>query len=130
MKSVTMFRRYKNRDGLEVELPEEIFEGIKKQIARFYPRECGGIFVGKIDKGNIAVIEEMMVPKGFWSTSVLFKRLAGFLNKWLDRVFKQSAGETIYLGEWHSHPDASPVPSLTDFTTMRRIAANTDTRIQ
>ncbi|MFN4314356.1 MAG: Mov34/MPN/PAD-1 family protein [Chitinophagaceae bacterium] len=124
-----MFREYKNKDGLCVLVPDKIFDDVKRYIVNHYPNECGGVFVGKIE-GDTATIEKMMVPQRFRSTPLFFTRIADFINKWLVRVFKQSNGETIYLGEWHSHPNGRPYASTTDFNSMRKIAANTDVRIE
>lgn len=124
-----MYKEYTNRDGLKIILPERIFDEIKKCVVKHYPNECGGVFVGKI-KEKTALIEKMMVPKRFRSNPVFFSRIADFINKWLERVFNQSNGETIYLGEWHSHPNGAPYPSETDYNSMKRIAQNTDVRIE
>lgn len=124
-----MYKVYTNKDGLKIILPEKIFENIKKFVVKHYPNECGGVFVGKINE-DTAVIEKMMVPRRFRSNPVFFSRIADFINKWLVRVFKQSKGETIYLGEWHSHPNGEPYPSSTDFSSMKKIALNTDVRIE
>jgi integrative and conjugative element protein (TIGR02256 family) len=125
-----MFKKYINPDGLTVTLPATVFVEIKKQVIKHYPKECGGIFVGKIINDNEALIEKMMVPRKFYSTRVFFLRVTGFLNKWLERVFNQSQGELYYLGEWHSHPDAAPIPSWKDLDSMEKIAKNPDKRIQ
>lgn len=124
-----MYREYLNKDGLKIMFPDGIFDQIKEFIVQHYPNECGGVFVGKII-GDTAAIEEMMVPKRFRSTPVFFTRIAGMINKWLVQIFKKSKGKTIYLGEWHSHPNGRPYPSSTDFNSMKKIAQNTDVRIE
>ena len=111
-------------------MPESIFDDVKKQVRKHYPKECGGIFIGKINNDNEAVIEAMMVPNTFFSTRVLFVRVSGFLNKWLEKIFHQSNGDLYYLGEWHSHPDAPPIPSWKDLNSMKKIAENPDKRIK
>jgi integrative and conjugative element protein (TIGR02256 family) len=125
-----MFRRYKTIDGLKLELPEAIFDDIKECIKKFYPNECGGIFVGKIIDENTAVVEKMMIPDKFKSTPVYFTRVSSFLNTWLRKVFTISKGETIYLGEWHSHPNGYPLPSGTDLRAMENISKNSDVRMR
>lgn len=124
-----MYKVYKNSTGLRVKLPESIYEEVQKCIEKFYPNECGGIFVGTIDNGNTAVISEMMLPKKFRSTPIYFVRVADLLNKWLEKIFQRDGGNTIYLGEWHSHPNGSPYPSNTDLKAMEDIANNNDVRI-
>jgi integrative and conjugative element protein (TIGR02256 family) len=41
----------------------------------------------------------------------------------IERVFKESDGSHLYLGEWHSHPLGPARPSGTDITTLADIAA-------
>lgn len=125
-----MYKKYRNNDGLQIHLPETILMEIHKCISRFYPNECGGIFVGKIDNESFAVIEKMMLPKKFRSSPVYFLRVTEFLNRWLNRVFKQSDGQMIYLGEWHSHPNGSPIPSSKDTDAMEEISKNENIRIK
>lgn len=125
-----MCRKYSNKDGLKIELPEAIFQEIKHQVDKFYPNECGGIFVGQITGGVTAKIEKMALPKKFSSTPVYFVRLNNFINGWLKRLFTKYNGNMIYLGEWHSHPNGQPYPSTTDLNAMKEIALNPDIRIQ
>jgi integrative and conjugative element protein (TIGR02256 family) len=126
-----MYRTYKNVDGLEILLPESVFGKIKQHVGKYYPNECGGIFVGKIilDEQK-AIVEKIMMPKRLKSTPVYFLRLSRFINQWLLRLFRQSGGESFYLGEWHSHPNGRPRPSHTDYETMKRISENPNVRIQ
>lgn len=124
-----MYNEYKNEDDLRIILPEKIFDSIKKNIIKYYPNECGGVFVGQINN-KTAVIEKMMMPKRFKSTPFFFSRIADLINKWLERVFNQSNGNTIYLGEWHSHPNGMPYPSSTDSKSMKKISLNPDVRIK
>jgi integrative and conjugative element protein (TIGR02256 family) len=124
-----MYNTYINPLGLKVKLPETVFEIIKTETAKQYPNECGGIFVGRV-VGDEATIEKTMTLKKYRSTPVLFKRIAHLFNRWLTQIFKESNGETIYLGEWHSHPDSSPNPSSTDFKAMKSIATRAQIRIK
>lgn len=129
MISVTRYRDYTITDGMKVRLPQQIFIVMQEQIAKHYPNECGGILVGHIE-GDTATVENIIIPTRFLSSPVFFRRMASFINKCLQKIFKQSNGKTIYLGEWHSHPDGWPVPSSTDCQTMRKIAQHDGVRIQ
>lgn len=126
-----MYKSYVNEDGLSILLPSKIFNEISNNISKNYPNECGGIFVGKIDlQKQCAIIEHMKMPNEIKSTPVFFKRLAAFLNNWLNDVFISSKGELFYLGEWHSHPNGFPIPSSTDLKTLRKIAKSKTLRIE
>lgn len=125
-----MYRSYVNKDGLRVLLPDDVFDQIQRKVAKYYPSECGGIFVGRITKDGAACIEQMVMPEKFKSNPIWFLRVADFLNKFLLQIFKSNNGEVIYLGEWHSHPNAAPIPSVTDFQSMLRISSNCNVRIE
>ena len=38
----------------------------------------------------------------------------------IDDAFKKSNGEWHYLGEWHTHPEDVPNPSMTDYTSWHK----------
>src|SRR5437763_391221 len=40
----------------------------------------------------------------------------------MTRTHAQTGGRYRYLGSWHSHPDADPLPSSQDIETTRRTA--------
>lgn len=126
-----MYRAYINQDGLRIILPESIWMEIKAIVAKFYPNECGGIFTGRIDiQNNTATVEQIIVPEKIKSTPVFFRRLAKGINDVLSQLFVKTKGESYYLGEWHSHPNARPYPSDTDFSTMQKIADNANIAIK
>src|SRR6187402_1042249 len=113
-----MCRKYYSQTGLEMLLPEEIFEQMKGICRRYYPKEVGGVLVGHIENGATAVVELMIVPKWFYSTPVFFSRKVAHINRRLQRIWKQSNGATHYLGEWHCHPNMTSNYSGTDFKAM------------
>jgi integrative and conjugative element protein (TIGR02256 family) len=40
----------------------------------------------------------------------------------LERIFEETAGTSVYLGDWHTHPGGVAQPSAIDHRTLRRIA--------
>ncbi|MEQ5790655.1 Mov34/MPN/PAD-1 family protein [Muricauda sp. NFXS6] len=94
--------------------------------------EAGGIMLGYyIDANNFIIIEVTLPDQqdkqsryGFWRTSIIHQR---FLNK----LFKKSKGKSIYLGEWHTHPEDIPTPSHLDRKSIveqiRKSKLNSDT---
>ena len=40
--------------------------------------------------------------------------------KVVDDAFKKSNGEWHYLGEWHTHPEDVPTPSMTDHSSWNK----------
>jgi len=52
--------------------------------------------------------------EGDMATRSSFKRRSNSHFKRLNSLKEQSNGKTVYLGEWHTHPENSPRPSKTD----------------
>lgn len=51
-----------------------------------------------------------------------FSRDTRFLQRYLDRLHDQAAGEEDYVGEWHVHPALDAPPSRIDRRSLWRIA--------
>lgn len=84
--------------------------------------ETGGILVGHYSKDRrLATVTAASAPSpdtrsgGFW----LVRGIKG-LHSWLERLWKEDAG--YYVGEWHFHPFAEPIPSKQDLLQMKQIA--------
>lgn len=126
--SALITRKYEQTElGLTIEVTEEILNEIKSAALHHYPKEFGGIFLGRYECGNkVAVVEKMLLPIKYRNTRVHFERGAEKLNDRIEKEFEMSNGKTIYIGEWHSHPDARAIPSGTDVASISEIA-NTQT---
>lgn len=84
------------------------------------PSETGGILVGRyVDSNHVAEVSKAIGPPPdsaggrFW-----FERGKSGLANRLDVLWDDGL---YYLGEWHTHPDMLPRPSITDRFHMRRI---------
>lgn len=76
--------------------------------------EAGGVILGKLIGDEIQVIR-LSVPTGLDKASRLnFERHKLSAQIIIDYEFYNSNGEMVYLGEWHTHPEANPTPSEPD----------------
>lgn len=76
--------------------------------------EAGGIILGKIIDGQVN-ITKLSVPTPLDKCSRFnFERHKHSAQIILEYEFYNSNGQTIYLGEWHTHPEPFPSPSGTD----------------
>jgi integrative and conjugative element protein (TIGR02256 family) len=86
--------------------------------------ETGGILIGsynaELDTATITLVSGP--PSDSKAGRTWFIRGTKGLKKLLHKAF-ENAG-TYYLGEWHYHPFASPVPSGQDIRQMKQIAAD------
>ncbi len=115
---------YWTQDGrFGVRIERRAVESIVADCARSGRRETGGILVGRYsDDRRLALVLSASSPPpdnragGFW----LLRGVRG-LQSWLEGLWKKDG--THYLGEWHFHPFAAPIPSRQDVSQMRRIAS-------
>ncbi|WNG29189.1 hypothetical protein F0U62_38240 [Cystobacter fuscus] len=91
-------------------------------------RETGGILVGgySITLDCARVSAASGPPTDSVRGSSWFHRGTRGLQAWLERRWA-SRGDH-YLGEWHFHPYAMPLPSSTDLQQLGRIARTADYR--
>ncbi len=76
--------------------------------------EQGGILLGEVRENEIR-ITKVSVPTIFDKSSrYRFNRNKKSAQIIVDYEFYNSQGKTIYLGEWHTHPENYPTPSNTD----------------
>ncbi|MBQ3426180.1 MAG: Mov34/MPN/PAD-1 family protein [Clostridia bacterium] len=99
-----------------------------KQLLEFYNQsgdyETGGILVGYYDVNyNSAIITQVTnAPKDSICRRRSFRRGISGLSKYLQAIWDNK--NEYYLGEWHSHPHSSAVPSKVDISQIKHIANN------
>ena len=94
-----------------------------------YPNEVGTSLVGcYFDNGFKASIFELapLSSDSKGSRNSFYRGVAG-LRDFFTKLRKTFSGKRYYVGEWHSHPDAAPIPSDTDDRNQLAIAMDTQT---
>ena len=78
--------------------------------------EGGGVLLGRHLLGGLdVVIDEVSSPMpGDTRTRLAFHRSAAPHQQLIDARWRASEGTCLYLGEWHTHPESHPAPSLVD----------------
>lgn len=84
--------------------------------------EAGGVLLGRYLLGTAdVVIDQVTVPmRGDRQTRTQFHRDRRRHQQVIDGCWADSRGTCQYLGEWHTHPEATPSPSRTDLGDWRR----------
>lgn len=106
-----------------VDISRECLDCILKNVKKAGNYETGGILTGNYsDDLKTAFIKLLTGPpvdskKG----STWFNRGTQGLKKLIDKLWSKN---TYYLGEWHFHPNASPIPSGQDKRQMKEIAVS------
>lgn len=112
------------RFGLHV--GEEHVRRVLKTCRSARELETGGILIGRYSETHdrAFVVRVSGAPRDSRAGRTWFERGVEGLQKLLDSHWHRREG--FYIGEWHFHPGAAPVPSDVDHRTMRRIAAASD----
>lgn len=81
--------------------------------------ESGGIILGYYIDETSFTLTDITIPTNLDKSSRY-----GFVRSWetaqkaINEFFRESCGKKIYLGEWHTHPEDLPVPSLLDCVSI------------
>ena len=107
-----------------IELPAEVEERLGKELRRGGRREIGGIMMGEcMEPGYFRVVDFTADHGG--GTVATFVRSLRWALQALSRFFDRTAHDYRhfnYLGEWHSHPSFSTIPSSRDLESAQSIA--------
>ena len=120
-----MTRRFEAPDlGLEVLVLESVFTKIEDWCEKAGRKETGGRIAGHYPRDDTVVVSKVMGPA---ADSVqrdrTFDTGTEGVEEWLR---KHEANGLSYVGEWHSHPSAPPIPGKVDRDTMAGIANDED----
>lgn len=76
--------------------------------------EAGGILLGQVKEKDIYITRISFPSKRDRSSRYSFMRDKRNAQDIIDYEFFNSNKRTIYLGEWHTHPEELPTPSNVD----------------
>lgn len=94
------------------------------QSTHDFKKESGGILIGLFDARLDAIrITDMSFPFPTDQRSRFrFSRKSNGHQEYMDDLWEKSERTKSYFGEWHTHDQDNPVPSLTDRNTWKRIS--------
>lgn len=83
--------------------------------------ESGGILIGYTLGNNVYSITNVSLPCSEDKASRFrFLRSKKKAQRIINQFFKESKGKKIYLGEWHTHPENYPTPSMIDKCSIKK----------
>lgn len=110
--------------GLSLKADDELLNNLVENGKCYYPNEFGGFLIGYYSDDNKHVhITDSILPKSFKTSKNTFERSTKGIKKRLSNYYKENP-QKFYIGEWHTHPDNSPIPSLTDISAINAIINN------
>ena len=102
--------------GRQVHVRESVLGVWEKHRQTGRAAESFGVLVGTTSvDGKVVWIEGVTTPKRLdrrWRLG--FQLLDRGHERTVRRMFERSCRQRIYLGTWHTHPEAVPTPSRTD----------------
>lgn len=107
--------------GLSIEVADELLNSIVEKGKSHYPNEFGGFLIGYYSNNNTHLhITDTILPKSYKTSKYSFERSNKGIEKKLNDYFKETP-KKFYIGEWHTHPDNTSIPSSTDILAMNAI---------
>lgn len=109
-------------------MPSSVRDELVELAREWAPLEVGGVLAGYWHE-NVAVITDWVGPgDGAEHERSHFAPDYEFHVHEIARLYAASKGTTIYLGDWHSHPNGSPSLSPLDEHTLMVIAEAPEAR--
>ena len=114
---------------MKIHLPTDIQKKLIPALEKAGNKEIGGVLMGEhIAEAEFRIVD-LTIQEQFGSVA-FFIRLVADIVKPLKEFFKRTGynyRKFNYLGEWHSHPLFSPVPSQKDTQSMQEIVTDPGT---
>jgi integrative and conjugative element protein (TIGR02256 family) len=105
--------KYSDRKRLLI-ISNKAMSKITKLSCKITDVESGGILLGKIYHSYDVISDIIMPCKKDKKGLSYFIRSFNRANKVIKKEWKRSKGKINYLGEWHTHKDIEPTPSVID----------------
>lgn len=116
--------------GLNVQVEQTLLDELYHEGMKHYPKEFGGLLVGCYSEDfKTCIIKTSIIPMKYKSSRYFFERGKDGLKQKLIEFYNANP-RLIYVGEWHTHPDGDPSPSITDLNAMIEIAESPDVSIE
>ncbi len=112
-----------NDSGRKVKITEEVINLFNRYRQTGKECEAGGILIGREDKNNGNLIVEYAtypMKKDIRKRYRFFRKDEGHIE-YYNKIYKENNGIYAYIGEWHTHPENEPSPSIIDKNNWKRI---------
>lgn len=110
-------------DGSRLKIaPDALARMLAFRQSRKRAPEAGGVLVGRhLHAGGHVIVDAVTQPmSGDVATRCSFHRSREPHQRAIDEAWSRSGGRSVYLGEWHTHPEPDPRPSSVDLGDWRR----------
>lgn len=117
--------------GVTAWISSRSLDTLRGDADRFYPSETGGVLIGYwADEANVVITADV----GAGPAAVHKRHSYGHDHDWeaaqIAIEYERSGRSHIYIGDWHTHPDASSGHlSGTDKRSLRRVLGSREARL-
>ncbi|HYQ56887.1 MAG TPA: Mov34/MPN/PAD-1 family protein [Draconibacterium sp.] len=108
-----------------IKFSSQALDLFKSEILEYGRIETGGALVGYTSGNTIYVEKASNGGKNAIHEPLYFKADPNYIDMFIDMEIANSQGQLRYLGEWHTHPEAIPAPSIKDLQSLDEIADST-----
>ncbi|MBS4059517.1 MAG: Mov34/MPN/PAD-1 family protein [Bacteroidetes bacterium] len=107
----------------EIRILADAYSQIKEEAEKWKNIETGGVLIGRIfiNRRCITVARVIEAPVDSTRSENSFILGTKDLRKNVSEIFERSGGTLSYVGTWHSHPNGSKEPSLTDKKSYEKL---------
>jgi integrative and conjugative element protein (TIGR02256 family) len=105
-----------------------VMEGLLLEARRCAPLETGGVLLGWRDATDVCVTNIIGPGPRATHDRTSFMPDADWQAEQVALLYSQSGRRLAYLGDWHTHPGAAPIPSARDRKTLRVISRHRPAR--
>lgn len=106
-----------------VEISKRAFRDMLRLAREHAPQEVGTSLIGSYSEDGYRAIIRALAPLTEDSRGSRFSFVRGVsgLECFFSRLFRRFRGRRHYVGEWHSHPGGTAIPSSIDDKNQRAI---------
>jgi integrative and conjugative element protein (TIGR02256 family) len=109
---------------VSVHIKSDCLEQIQGLVAASKGIETGGVLAGYVDvDGNVVVTNASGPGPKAKCSETCFQKDVVYCQSFLDELYREAAGQRVYLGEWHSHPNENNQPSARDLQSLNEISS-------
>lgn len=114
-------------EGRQIKICMSVLEIIMEYLQKDKSAtEAGGLIIGRENKSNSNLIIEFVttpMPGDLRMRNRYFRKDKKHVQDF-NELYEKSSGTYVYIGEWHTHPEAIPHYSFIDTKNWRKIGKN------
>lgn len=110
-----------NTNNLDININQSFLDVLSKYSQTLETPERGGVIMGKLyPNKNLVVITNIIEAPTESKRNNRYEMDVKYIQKEINKIWKKSNGTVTYLGDWHTHPEVNPKPSLMDYYTFSK----------